>query len=481
MASVYRRTRKERMPVGAVIRETRKSMPANAKLKGDRVTWIDRQGMEIQGIATADGSKVVVCVATWTTESGSTNSAPTTTDRKQILRRGKTYQAKYVGSGGKDVRQSTGTSDRESAQRIADKWEAESKLRKTGVVDERAEKMSVQARRPIGELLEAFADTLVTKKNTPNYCTRVRMYVQEFIDVGGWKQVSHITAESVNRHAASLLKAGMAPRTVNARLTAVKGFTKWMVPDHWHTNPLVNVSKPNPDSGRKLERRMLLPDEWLHLRAAAEIGPEIAGLSNEDRVTLYMLAIQTGLRVNELASLTPGKVVLSDKSPHVLCKAAGTKNKKPAKQYIDKELAQRLQALVGRKKKSARLFEFEDQNRVADVLRADLASARQRWIDEATTANEVRTRMEDDFLSRVNAEGESLDFHALRHTTGAWLAIAGVHPKVIQSVMRHGTITLTMDRYMHLFPGEDEGAVDNIAAVMQRKVETPTRRIRDAG
>lgn len=52
-----------------------------------------------------------------------------------------------------------------------------------------------------------------------------------------------------------------------------------------------------------------------------------------------------------------------------------------------------------------------------------------------------------------------LDLHALRHTGGVWLALAGAHPKAIQAVMRHSTITLTMDTYGHLIPGQEADTV----------------------
>jgi len=41
------------------------------------------------------------------------------------------------------------------------------------------------------------------------------------------------------------------------------------------------------------------------------------------------------------------------------------------------------------------------------------------------------------------------DFHALRHTFISNMAGRGVHPKVAQSLARHSTIALTMDRYTH--------------------------------
>jgi len=63
-------------------------------------------------------------------------------------------------------------------------------------------------------------------------------------------------------------------------------------------------------------------------------------------------------------------------------------------------------------------------------------------------------------------DGENIDFHSLRHACGAWLAMSGAHPKVIQTIMRHSTITLTMDTYGHLFPGQEADAVADMGKLM---------------
>lgn len=47
-------------------------------------------------------------------------------------------------------------------------------------------------------------------------------------------------------------------------------------------------------------------------------------------------------------------------------------------------------------------------------------------------------------------------FHDLRHTCAALLIAQGAHPKEIQERLGHSTITLTFDRYGHLFPSLDE-------------------------
>lgn len=85
------------------------------------------------------------------------------------------------------------------------------------------------------------------------------------------------------------------------------------------------------------------------------------------------------------------------------------------------------------------------------MFRADLYDARRAWINDA---GERVKREGSDFLAATDHDGRVLDFHALRHTTGAWAAIGGASPKAIQTLMRHSTITLTLDTYGHLLPDE---------------------------
>ena len=40
--------------------------------------------------------------------------------------------------------------------------------------------------------------------------------------------------------------------------------------------------------------------------------------------------------------------------------------------------------------------------------------------------------------------------------------MTGAYPKVVQQVMRHQSITLTMDTYGHLFPGQETDAVGRL-------------------
>jgi len=78
---------------------------------------------------------------------------------------------------------------------------------------------------------------------------------------------------------------------------------------------------------------------------------------------------------------------------------------------------------------------------------------------------ERRDREASDFLSATTHSAARKDFHALRHTCGSWLAAAGVHPKIVQRIMRHCTITLTMDRYTHLFSGDEAAAIGKLPTI----------------
>ena len=49
--------------------------------------------------------------------------------------------------------------------------------------------------------------------------------------------------------------------------------------------------------------------------------------------------------------------------------------------------------------------------------------------------------------------GRVIDFHALRHTFITRLARSCIAPAVAKSLVRHGTVTLTLDNYTHADQG----------------------------
>jgi integrase len=64
-------------------------------------------------------------------------------------------------------------------------------------------------------------------------------------------------------------------------------------------------------------------------------------------------------------------------------------------------------------------------------------------------------------------------FHDLRHSAASILIAQGVHPKIIQELLRHSWIQLTMDTYGHLFEQAQKEAADKMDEILgaQRAVE----------
>jgi len=169
-----------------------------------------------------------------------------------------------------------------------------------------------------------------------------------------------------------------------------------------------------PTRGREtVRRRALTNDEVRRLLA----------VSGRRRV-VYLAAVTTGLRRGELAAIEKGDLHLSGQKPYLKARASTTKNRKEAVIWLGEELAQELRRIVpADAHEDARVFESIPTMK---EMRADLKAAGIPLLDE---------------------RGYRVDFHALRHTYGTNLRLAGVDPRVTMECMRHSEIGLTMQRY----------------------------------
>jgi len=59
-------------------------------------------------------------------------------------------------------------------------------------------------------------------------------------------------------------------------------------------------------------------------------------------------------------------------------------------------------------------------------------------------------------------DGQFADFHSLRHSTASLLIQTGANPKVIQSLMRHTDLNLTMSNYTHIYAGQQRETIENL-------------------
>ncbi len=57
-------------------------------------------------------------------------------------------------------------------------------------------------------------------------------------------------------------------------------------------------------------------------------------------------------------------------------------------------------------------------------------------------------------------------FHDLRHTCATLLLTKGIHPKIVQEILGHSTISITLDTYSHLLPNMQSIAVSAIEDII---------------
>ncbi len=58
-------------------------------------------------------------------------------------------------------------------------------------------------------------------------------------------------------------------------------------------------------------------------------------------------------------------------------------------------------------------------------------------------------------------------FHDLRHCSATLLLSMGVHPKVVQELLGHSQISMTMDIYSHVLPTMQKEAMEKINTLLQ--------------
>ena len=315
-----------------------------------------------------------------------------------------------------------------------------------------------------------FRQALAAKGTTAKQVDLVAGRAKRVIEGCRFAFWSDISASKVMSHLAGLradkaddkgnVLPGISAQTFNFYLAAFKQFCRWMVRDgRASESPVAHLGGLNVKTDRRHDRRALDVEETRWLLDTTRQGPERYGMSGTERATLYRLAVESGLRAGELASLTRASFALDGDRPTVTVQAGYSKHRREDVLPLRPDTAGDLREFLSRKLPDAPAFNGPKHRPWSEVLRDDLAAARAAWMEDAKTPEDRQAREESRFLCYADSAGRVADFHSLRHTTGSWLAAAGVHPKVAQAVMRHSDINLTMSRYTHVFRGQESDAV----------------------
>ncbi len=161
----------------------------------------------------------------------------------------------------------------------------------------------------------------------------------------------------------------------------------------------------------------------------------------------------TGFRAGELAKLMPESFDLDAATPVIMLGAVHTKNRKPATQPVPRDTALALRGFLAGKPAKRPVWPGTWYNRAAEMLRVDLEAAGIPYVIEGPEGPQFN------------------DFHALRHSFLSLLSLSNVHPKLMQSLGRHSTITLTLDRYSHVRLVDEAAALEALPKILPGRTE----------
>ena len=369
---------------------------------------------------------------------------------KRLRQRNAKWHVRYRDADGV-LRPVPGYKDKEATRQLAAQLEKRAALQAVGVVDRFAE----HRKRPLAEHIDDFKESLSAKGNTKPYVDLTTARVLRVLEECGFGRLGELDAPKVSAWLNAQRQAGLSLQSLNFYIAAVKSFCRWLVrSQRLAESPLAHLGGFNVRTDRRHDRRALTSEEFQRLLDATCFGETLLGVTPEDRAMLYLVAANTSLRASELRSLTQTSFDFKGKPHTVTVEAGYSKHRRRDVLPLREDLVEALQKWIAERRvlslqpSTEPLWPGVWHKKAAEMVRGDLANAKIDYKDDV---------------------GRVFDFHAFRHQFLSSLAPSGAHPKATQSLARHSTITLTMDRYAHLGLVDMKRALDALP-----KLASPT-------
>jgi integrase len=324
------------------------------------------------------------------------------------------YTGKYsIESGDKPKTVALGVSDKQVAEEKLKRIVREEQRAAVGLAPTREQREAAQ--KPYLEHVQDFIGDLKARGKNRLYVKNTEGCLTRLAEKCGWHLLRDVTPDSFVSWRSRQNK--LAPKTLKAYQDDVRNFFNWLVQQRRYPfNPLAGV-EPVRTRGRETYKRRALSEDEI---------PKLLAVAGDDR-ELYMTAIYTGLRKNELRQLVWGDLHLDVEKPYVRVRASTTKNGESASLPLIPQLVEALQ--------KKRPLDFDPGDRVFYVR---------------TRLDKYRKDLKKAGIPYVDKLGRVVDIHALRHTFGTLLAKWGLPPQQTQRLMRHSDIKMTMEFYTDL-------------------------------
>jgi integrase len=338
------------------------------------------------------------------------------------------YQIEYVDADG--VRRVVkGFTDKGLTEQLAAKLENEVMLRRRGMIDPLAEQLAIRRQSLVADALDAFRRSM--DNTTPKHQKLTMTRVKRLVEASGAKTLADLDAEKVEEALKEIRRAeDLGARTYNHYLQAIDEFGKWLVSSKRLTiNSVAGIDRLNAETDVRHARRALTIEEVARLvDSARSSGCDVQGYDGELRARAYLMSFFTGLRRQELGSLTPRSFKLDDAQPTLKVKAACSKHRREDTLPMHPELVTLVRAWV--------------QDMQPDELLFPRIERKKTWLM-------VKKDLERVGIPYETHEGIA-DFHAAgRHSHITGLLRNGATLVEARELARHADVRMTM-KYTHI-------------------------------
>jgi integrase len=307
----------------------------------------------------------------------------------------------------------------------------------------------------VGRYLERWlADSVRDTVKAITYESYERLMRLHLVPTLGRMKLKNLTPTHVRGLYRDKLDSGLSPSSVQ-RIHALlhKALTQ-AVNDGLIPRNVTDPVKP-PRQSRK-EMKTLTPEQaHLFLEAA-----------KDDRLgALYIVAIHTGLRQGELFGISWDDIDLEAGTLSVHRTLSGAKGgPKFTTPKNNRTRRVRLTPQAAEALRDHRKRQLEERMSLAGLWQ-DHGLVFCSTVGTPLSRHNVHKRSFKPLLERAGLP-HTFRFHDLRHTFATLMASSGGHAKVVQEMLGHASINITLDLYSHVLPDMQEDAVYRLGAML---------------
>ena len=418
---------------------------------------------------------------------GRNRKAPITTGADgsdRVLIESPFFFAKYRDGGGVVRVVPTGCKDETTARTVLAELQRRAELVKAGLMSSNEEAAIQHQGKSIAEHLANYLENMRSRGLSTSHRTETERHLKRIFAECGIGTLRDLDRERFEKWLTALVDAGLSPRTRNCYRDDLVTFANWCKGSRrLIENPMEAIGKLNVETDRRRTRFAMTEAELVKLldvarrrpiddartirrgaragEVAGNLRPETAATLDRlgrERALIWKTLVLTGLRKNELSSLSAGQLELDGPIPYAVLAAADEKNRQGSEIFLRDDLVADLRGWLAEK-----LADLQAEARAAELpIPVKLPAETPVFNIPAELVRILDRDLKAAGIAKRDERGRSLDVHAIRTTFGTLMSKAGVSPRTAQAAMRHSQIGLTMNVYTDPKRLDMRGAVESL-------------------